>query len=126
MKSIKNLLYVIAFCAVSSCTKDEFSPNEWGIEPQLELSPLAIMLTPSHLSDTVTIKTNYLDYTVSGDSYWIYVKKIEEYPAIIVTANEMSGKEDKRECYVTVTVKRGGQKLSRQFVVIQFKEDVFK
>ena len=36
-----------------------------------------------------------------------------------------TGKEYKRETYVTITVKRGNKELSRDFVVMQFKNDVF-
>ena len=108
-----------------SCVKDEFSPYEWGIEPELEVSPLAIIFTPSNLVDTVRVTTNYLDFHVSYIPRWLNIEKIGGTSALIVSANDFTGKEYKRETYVTITVKRGNKELSRDFVVMQFKNDVF-
>lgn len=107
-----------------SCTKDEFKPIEWGIEPKLEISPLATILTPSHLSDTIIVITNYIDFRVSDGLYWVDIKKIEGEKAIVITADELRSEDEYREGYITITVQRGKYKLSRDFVVMQFKEDV--
>ncbi len=107
----------------SSCTKDEFKPWQWGIEPELEVSPLAVILTPSHNCDTVKVKTNYIDFNISESLYWIEIERMEDTPAIIVKSKNPTT-DDMREGYVTVTVKRGKHEMSRDFVVIQFKDDI--
>ena len=122
MRKILSIAISIIF-STASCTKDEFSPSEWGVTPELELTPLAVILTPSHPCDTVTVSTNYIDFRIA-DPYWVTVEKMQDYPAIIVTALPMSGKDVMREGYVTVTVKRGKQSLSKEFVVMQFNHDI--
>lgn len=125
MKKALRLAVAIIFISLTACTKDEFKPSEWGIEPELELSPLAVILTPSRLCDTVKVNTNYLDFSISAP-YWVNVEKIEESSAIQVTAKEFTGKDDLREGYVTIKIQRGMKhQMTRDFVVIQFKEDVF-
>lgn len=117
------LIAISILLSTTSCTKDEFSPFEWGITPELELTPLAVILTPSHPCDTVKVSTNYLDFRITKP-FWVTVEKMQDFPAIIVAAKSMSGKEEMREGYVTVTVKRGKQSLSRDFVVMQFNHDI--
>lgn len=125
MKIILRLAVAFILIALTACTKDEFKPSEWGLDPELELSPLAVILTPSHLCDTVTVNTNYNDFSISAP-YWVNVEKIEESSAIQVRANEFTGKDELREGYVTVKIQRGKKHImTRDFVVIQFKENVF-
>ena len=122
MRIISCFIFVLVFF-ITSCTKDEFSPIKWGIEPELEISPLATILTPSHPSDTIVIKTNYMDFKVSK-LYWVDIKKIEGTSALVVTAEDFTSDDEYREGYITITVQRGNYKLSRDFVVMQFKKDV--
>lgn len=115
------ILFIVAI--LFSCTKDEFSPFEWGVEPHLRIHPLAVILTPNHPCDTVKIETNYKNFQVSSSS-WINIKKIKGFPALIVSAQAIKGNQNKREEYVTVTVSRGTKhQLSQFFVVIQYKEN---
>lgn len=120
---MKNKYFLFLVLLSFSCTKDEFKPSEWGPTPRLEISPLAVILTPNNLCDTVCVESNYNYFTVSAPS-WVQIEKIETRPAIIVSADSII-KDDYREAYVTITIKRGKQKLSRDFVVMQFKSDVF-
>ena len=117
------IIFVLTLFLLSSCTKDEFSPSEWGPEPIIEISPLAVILTPSHPVDTVEIRTNYDYFSVSKPS-WVSITKIENKPAIIVSAKDLSN-DDFREGYVTIKVERGNKKLSRDFVVLQFVDNVY-
>lgn len=116
--------FVFILFVLSSCTKDEFSPLEWGPEPIINISPLAVILTPSHPVDTVEIRTNY-DYFSISKPYWVSITKIEDKPAIIVSAENLRN-NNFREGYVTIKVERGNQELSRDFVVIQFIDDVYQ
>lgn len=120
---MKKYIVILFISILYGCTKDEFNSNEWGIEPLLEVSPLAIILTPSHPCDTVKVQTNYLSYKVNAPS-WVEIEQIEGYPALVVSAKEMQIKKYKREAYVNVSVKRGKYHLTKVFVVIQFKEDI--
>ena len=122
---IKFFIVLLVAVFFMSCVKDEFSPDEWGIEPELEVRPLALIFTPSNLVDTVRVTTNYLNFHVSSFPKWLNIEKIGTAPALIVSADDFTGKEHKREAYVTITVKRGNKELSRDFVAIQFKNDVF-
>ena len=118
------ILFLLAIQSLFSCTKDEFSPLEWGVEPQLRIQPLAVILTPYHPCDTVKIETNYKSFQVSSPS-WINIKRIKGFPALIVSAQTIKERHNKREAYVTVTVSRGTKhKLSQLFVVMQYKENV--
>ncbi len=128
MRKISTCLLAIQFLLaihfLFSCTKDEFNPFEWGVEPQLRIQPLAVILTPNHPCDTVKIETNYKNFQVSSPP-WIDIKKIKGFPALIVSAQTIKGSHNKREAYVTVTVSRGTKhKFSQFFVVIQYKENV--
>lgn len=123
MKMKVYIIFVLTLFLLSSCTKDEFSPSEWGPEPIIEISPLAVILTPSHPVDTVEIRTNYDYFSVSKPS-WVSITKIENKPAIIVSAKDLSN-DDFREGYVTIKVERGNKKLSRDFVVLQFVDNVY-
>ena len=107
-----------------SCTKDEFSPSDWGPEPIIEITPLAVILTPSHPVDTVEVRTNY-DYFSVSKPYWVSITKIENKPAMIVSATDLKN-DDFREGYVTIKVERGDKHLSREFVVLQFIDNVYE
>lgn len=124
MKHILFSWVIVVLMIFTSCTKDEFVPSEWGVEPMLEISPLATILTPSHPNDTIKIKTNYLDFKISNAAYWVDIKKIEDVSAIVVTADDFTNFEEYREGYITISIQRGKYKLSRDFVVMQFKKDV--
>ncbi len=124
MKNTALLFILVACISLASCTKDEFKPREWGIEPELELDPIATILTPSHPSDTISIRTNYLNFEVSESLYWINLVKLEDASAIVVTADPIKGNENYREGYITITVERGKYKMSRDFVIMQFKNDI--
>lgn len=124
MKQMLFLWVIVVLMIFTSCTKDDFVPREWGVEPMLEISPLATILTPSHPSDTIKIKTNYIDFKISDAIYWVDIKKLEDVSAIIVTADPITNSDEYREGYITISIQRGKYKLSRDFVVMQFKKDV--
>lgn len=123
MKMKCYIKFVLTLFLLSSCTKDEFSPSEWGAEPIIEISPLAVILTPSHPVDTVVINTNYDYYSISKP-YWVSITKLENKPAIKVSATDLK-KDDFREGYVTIKVERGNKQLSRDFVVLQFIDNPY-
>lgn len=123
MRKVLFILFIYTCTITISCTKDKFNPKEWGIEPKLEISPLATILTPSHPKDTIRITTNYIDFRVSKP-YWVNIEKIEDASAVMITAKEMTNNDEYRDGYITITIQRGKYKLSRDFVVMQFKEDV--
>lgn len=119
-----NISFALTLLLLSSCTKDEFSPLDWGPDPIIEITPLAVILTPSHPIDTVEVRTNY-DYFSISKPYWVSITKIENTPAVIVSATDLRN-DDFREGYVTIKVKRGDKQLSRDFVVLQFKDNLYE
>ena len=103
------ILYVCCLLAVmaAGCYPEEFDNKTWGPEPQLELSAPGVTLQPTESSETITVTTNYEEWTaeVAADGReWCSVKQQENQ--LVIQVKENTG-EKERTTVITVTVGNG-------------------
>lgn len=119
--TMKNyILYVCCLLAVmaAGCYPEEFDNKTWGPEPQLELSAPGVTLQPTESSETITVTTNYEEWTaeVAADGReWCSVKQHENQ--LVIQVKENTG-EKERTTVITVTV-GNGKKETKEIAVTQ-------
>ena len=119
--TMKNyILYVCCLLAVmaAGCYPEEFDNKTWGPEPQLELSAPGVTLQPTESSETITVTTNYEEWTaeVAADGReWCSVKQQENQ--LVIQVKENTG-EKERTTVITVTV-GNGKKETKEIAVTQ-------
>ena len=114
------ILYVCCLLAVmaAGCYPEEFDNKTWGPEPQLELSAPGVTLQPTESSETITVTTNYEEWTaeVAADGReWCSVKQHENQ--LVIQVKENTG-EKERTTVITVTV-GNGKKETKEIAVTQ-------
>lgn len=114
------ILYVCCLLAVmaAGCYPEEFDNKTWGPEPQLELSAPGVTLQPAESSETITVTTNYEEWTaeVAADGReWCSVKQQENQ--LVIQVKENTG-EKERTTVITVTV-GNGKKETKEIAVTQ-------
>ena len=114
------ILYVCCLLAVmaAGCYPEEFDNKTWGPEPQLELSAPGVTLQPTESSETITVTTNYEEWTaeVAADGReWCSVKQQENQ--LVIQVKENTG-EKERTTVITVTV-GNGKKETKEIAVTQ-------
>lgn len=119
--TMKNyILYVCCLLAVmaAGCYPEEFDNKTWGPEPQLELSAPGVTLQPTESSETITVTTNYEEWTaeVAADGReWCSVKQQENQ--LVIQVKENTG-EKERTTVITVSV-GNGKKETKEIAVTQ-------
>lgn len=101
---------------VTSCLFEEFSPEEWAIEPELVISESGLVFTNNDASQKVGVSTNYKEYIVYSSEDWCEVHAEKDSVVISVSPN-MSVSQ--RKATVTVSVTRGNRLLSRDISIVQ-------
>lgn len=114
------ILYVCCLLVVmaAGCYPEEFDNKTWGPEPQLELSAPGVTLQPTESSETITVTTNYEEWTaeVAADGReWCSVKQQENQ--LVIQVKENTG-EKERTTVITVTV-GNGKKETKEIAVTQ-------
>lgn len=114
------ILYVCCLLAVmaAGCYPEEFDNKTWGPEPRLELSAPGVTLQPTESSETITVTTNYEEWTaeVAADGReWCSVKQHENQ--LVIQVKENTG-EKERTTVITVTV-GNGKKETKEIAVTQ-------
>lgn len=114
------ILYVCCLLAVmaAGCYPEEFDNKTWGPEPQLELSAPGVTLQPTESSETITVTTNYEEWTaeVAADGReWCSVKQQENQ--LVIQVKENTG-EKERTTVITVSV-GNGKKETKEIAVTQ-------
>ena len=114
------ILYVCCLLAVmaAGCYPEEFDNKTWGPEPRLELSAPGVTLQPTESSETITVTTNYEEWTaeVAADGReWCSVKQQENQ--LVIQVKENTG-EKERTTVITVTV-GNGKKETKEIAVTQ-------
>lgn len=114
------ILYVCCLLVVmaAGCYPEEFDNKTWGPEPQLELSAPGVTLQPTESSETITVTTNYEEWTaeVAADGReWCSVKQQENQ--LVIQVKENTG-EKERTTVITVSV-GNGKKETKEIAVTQ-------
>ena len=114
------ILYVCCLLAVmaAGCYPEEFDNKTWGPEPRLELSAPGVTLQPTESSETITVTTNYEEWTaeVAADGReWCSVKQQENQ--LVIQVKENTG-EKERTTVITVSV-GNGKKETKEIAVTQ-------
>jgi len=118
----KLLIQLSAFLSVfilSSCIYEGFVPDEWAIEPSLELNTSGKIFSSRPGTDTVFVDTNYKEVSVSSNQpSWCRASVLDKNKAVIIV---IDGNDSaiQRQATVTVSVKRGKQYLSKDYSVFQ-------
>lgn len=116
MKYIFNFVVIVL---LSSCTLNEFDPQEWAVEPELELSAHGVVLSSQDESYSFTFKTNYKEIHVSTDqSDWVAISLDTQNKTVnlVISANKDT---EQRTATIKVTVLRGSKSLSKELTIYQ-------
>lgn len=117
---MRTRLFIFCLLAwlATGCYPEEFDNKTWGPEPQLELSAPGVTLQPTESSETITVTTNYEEWTaeVAADGReWCSVKQQENQ--LVIQVKENTG-EKERTTVITVTV-GNGKKETKEIAVTQ-------
>lgn len=113
------IIYIVLSFILVSCTVNEFSPDEWAIDPILELSSYGVALDSMDDFYSFTYVTNYKEVSVStNQADWVlcHLDKTSKTINLEISPN-MS--VEQRIAVVDVTISRGLKSLSRAFTVYQ-------
>ena len=119
MKTTKHiiLLFASVFFAYS-CELKDFSPEEWAVTPELQLSESGIVASSLSETHEVSVVTNYQEFTVSSNQSWCSVNADQTGRTITIHVDNNEG-ADQRTAIVTVTVERGNRTLSKDVAIYQ-------
>lgn len=116
---MKTKVFVVFFLLLSimtSCEYDDFSPEDWSIEPELTLSNSGVVFNSIIGSQKVIVSTNYNSYQVFSDQEWCKVSSNKDTILIEVEPNEDT---EQRIASVEVGISRGNRNLSKSISVVQ-------
>lgn len=112
------VLLSVILLFVQACTLREFNPEEWAVEPELELSENYVVFTSVVGSQKISVTTNYDSFTVKTDDEWCHVVADTDSMCFWVEVDPNESVEQ-RVAIVKVSVSRGNKSLIRNFSVIQ-------
>ena len=117
---MRTRLFIFCLLAwlATGCYPEEFDNKTWGPEPELELSTPGVTLQPTESSETITVTTNYEEWTaeVAADGReWCSVKQQENQ--LVIQVKENTG-EKERTTVITVSV-GNGKKETKEIAVTQ-------
>ncbi len=121
MKGLKYIQWICLMTSLvfSACTLEDFSPNEWAVEPELQVSNNYVVFNSAVGNDTITVKTNYEKFQVTSSSEWCHVKTDVDNGCIYINVDPNTTSEQ-RIATVSVKIARGNKMLSNDVSVIQF------
>lgn len=118
---MKNLLVGIVSSIVlllSGCSYEEFCPNDWAVDPILELSESGLIFNAGINQDTVKISTNYQTFDVTCQDSWCTITPNQKDSTIIVSVDP-NMKAEQRHTTIYVNVGRGEKNLTKTLSVVQ-------
>lgn len=118
-----NKIHIVSYCcfvlSLCACTLDEFSPEEWAIEPELSLSSSYVAFNSAVGTYSVDVTTNYESFTVSSNEDWCHVQADVDSMRIALEVNPNNTAEQ-RMATIYVTIARGSKTMTKELTVIQF------
>ena len=109
------ILIFLSF-VVSSCILRDFNPQEWALDPVLELSENGIVFNGNRDSCIIRIVTNYQQWSARSNMDWCKITVEGDSLFVSVDPNETV---ESRQASVTVSISRGSKSLSRELSVFQ-------
>lgn len=115
--NIKLATYIAIVVGINACTLEDFDPDEWAIDPELEISTSYSVFSSATATQTAYISTNYSSFTFSVDDDWCHVTQDADTLFISVDPNETV---EQRATNIRITISRGTKSLYKDIAVVQF------
>lgn len=114
----KGITYIVVLLVgmFTSCTLEEFNPEDWAVDPMLELSETGVVFTATNNADTIHITTNYSSFQTSCVDSWCSVENNDSLIMIKVSPNMNA---EQRRTAINISVGRGNKTLTKTFSVVQ-------
>ena len=114
----KGITYIVVLFVgmLTSCTLEEFNPENWAVDPMLELSESGVVFNATNNTDTIHIITNYSSFQTSCVDSWCSVESNDSLVMIKVSPNMNA---EQRRTTINITVGRGNKTLTKTFSVVQ-------
>lgn len=109
---------IIITIVLTGCLNEDFKPEEWALDPELNFSKSTVLFNSTNSYDTIQIFTNYNDFTALSNSKWCNVS-INKYASSISIEAEPNINEYQRSAEIEVTIKKGNKMLSKRLSVVQ-------
>ncbi len=103
---------------MSSCTLDDFNPDEWAVDPELSFSKNGVIFNSTIGATSVSVFTNYQSFDVVSSTDWCVVD-IDNVKSEIKISVEPNFDINQRSANISVTVSRGTKTLSKDIAVVQ-------
>lgn len=117
MKILKYI--VIALLPIlSSCLNEDFSPETWALDPDLNFSNSVVVFNSTLSSDTVAVFTNYSEFKAESSQDWCKVS-VDPKQNLIIINSEPNLDVQQRSAVITVSIERGSKSLSKDVSVVQ-------
>ncbi len=119
MKKYQSKIFALIFPIVlSGCLNEDFKPEEWALEPELDFSKSTVLFNSTNSVDTIQIYTNYNDFSAVSNSDWCNVS-IDKSNCSIAIAADPNINEYQRSSEITITISRGNRILSKNISIVQ-------
>ena len=116
MRTRITYIVVLLVGILTSCTLEEFNPDDWAVDPMLELSESGVVFNATNNTDTIHITTNYSSFKTSCVDSWCSIESNGSVMMIKVSPNMNS---EQRRTAINITVGRGSKTLTKTFSVVQ-------
>lgn len=115
---MKRILLIGLLGILSSCTYQSFSPDDWSVDPELEVNLLSVEMRWDNPSVTIEVRTNYKEFDAQSSASWCRVTPDIDRKCVQLSVDKNLGK-DARSCVVSVSIHRGNNKAVKEVSVIQ-------
>lgn len=116
MRTRITYIVVLLVSLLTSCTLEEFNPEDWAVDPILEISESCVVFNATNNTDTIHITTNYSSFQTSCIDSWCSVESNDSLVMIKVSPNMNA---EQRRTAINITVGRGSKTLTKTFSVVQ-------
>lgn len=114
-----NILFLLIVSAFNSCTLEDFEPENWAIDPELNFSENGIVFNASTGQQTIDVESNYETFTAISDKEWCLVTENQDSSRIYIDV-EPNKSTEPRQATIGVTIERGNKTLTKNITVVQF------
>lgn len=119
MKKSYYIIISLVLCLIfQSCTLEDFSPDEWAVEPELTISDDFVVFDSAVGIDTIAVETNYKSFVASCKEEWCQISTDVENRRLFIEVEPNSSSEQ-RITTIFITIERGNKRLTKNVSVIQ-------
>lgn len=111
------ILTLLILC-FEACTLQDFEPEEWAVDPELELSDNYVIFSSIIGSQHVSVLTNYNSFTVKSEAEWCHAVADVDSMCLYVEV-EPNQTVEQRIANVQVSVSKGNKTLTKNLTVVQ-------